>query len=65
VQLLDEVVVDANGSFTLLGRQADLIKIAGRASLARRAQLLLQDLPGLEDGVFYLPPTGNPTERLA
>ncbi|MEP6738784.1 MAG: class I adenylate-forming enzyme family protein [Caldimonas sp.] len=64
VRLLDEVALDANGSFTLLGRRADLIKIAGhRASLAG-LNLLLQDLPGLEDGVLYLPATGNPTERL-
>ena len=25
---------------------------------------MLQDLPGLADGVFYLPATGAPTERL-
>ena len=63
-QLLDEIVVEADGSFTLLGRQADLVKIAGRRASLAGLNLLLQDLPGLEDGVFYLPPTGNPTERL-
>ena len=64
VQLLDEIVVEANGAFTLLGRQADLIKIAGRRASLAGLNLLLQDLPGLGDGVFYLPATGNPTERL-
>ena len=64
VHLLDEIVVEANGSFTLLGRQADLIKIAGRRASLAGLNLLLQDLPGLGDGVFYLPATGNPTERL-
>ena len=64
VQLLDEIVVEANGTFTLLGRQADLIKIAGRRASLAGLNLLLQDLPGLDDGVFYLPATGNPTERL-
>jgi acyl-coenzyme A synthetase/AMP-(fatty) acid ligase len=64
VELLDEIVVEANGSFTLLGRQADLIKIAGRRASLAGLNLLLQDLPGLGDGVFYLPPGGNPTERL-
>jgi len=64
VVLLDELVVERNGSFTLLGRQADLIKIAGRRASLAGLNLLLQDMPGLEDGVFYLPPTGNPTERL-
>ena len=54
----------AGGSFTLLGRQNDLIKIAGRRASLAGLNLLLQELPGLEDGVFYLPATGNPTERL-
>jgi len=63
-QLLDEIVVAANGSFTLLGRQADLIKIAGRRASLAGLNLLLQDVPGLDDGVFYLPRTGNPAERL-
>jgi hypothetical protein len=46
VTLLDEVVVEANGSFTLLGRQADLIKIAGRRASLAGLNLLLQDMPG-------------------
>ena len=64
VTLLDELVFEGNGSFTLLGRQADLVKIAGRRASLAGLNLLLQELPGLDDGVFYLPATGNPTERL-
>jgi acyl-coenzyme A synthetase/AMP-(fatty) acid ligase len=64
VKLLDELVVDPGGSFTLLGRQTDLVKIAGRRASLAGLNLLLQELPGLEDGVFYLPATGNPSERL-
>jgi len=62
--LLDELAIEADGTFALLGRQADLVKIAGRRASLAGLNLLLQELPGLEDGVFYLPPTGNPTERL-
>jgi acyl-coenzyme A synthetase/AMP-(fatty) acid ligase len=63
-QLADRVAVDEEGSFELIGRKTDLIKVAGRrASLAGLNQLLDQ-LPGLEDGVFYLPATESPTERL-
>jgi acyl-coenzyme A synthetase/AMP-(fatty) acid ligase len=62
--LLDEIELKADGRFTLLGRHNDLIKIAGRRTSLAGLNLLLQDLPGLEDGVFYLPATGNPTERL-
>jgi len=62
--LLDALELDAGGGFTLLGRQNDLVKIAGRRASLAGLNLLLQELPGLEDGVFYLPATGNPTERL-
>jgi acyl-coenzyme A synthetase/AMP-(fatty) acid ligase len=62
--LADHIAPDGRGSFALLGRQADLIKIGGRrASLAGLNQLL-QELPGLDDGVFYLPATDAPAERL-
>jgi acyl-coenzyme A synthetase/AMP-(fatty) acid ligase len=63
--LEDAIETDSEGAFRLLGRQGDVIKIAGRrASLAGLNQLL-QDLPGLSDGVFYLPDTGDATQRLA
>lgn len=62
--LADHIAPDQRGGFALLGRQADLIKIGGRrASLASLNQLL-QELPGLDDGVFYLPATDEPAERL-
>lgn len=62
--LADRIAVDARGGFSLTGRHADLIKIAGRrASLAGLNQLL-QQLPGLADGVFYLPASDAATERL-
>jgi acyl-coenzyme A synthetase/AMP-(fatty) acid ligase len=62
--LADQVELDEEGGFKLLGRQADLIKIAGRRASLAGLNLLLQDLPGLVDGVFYLPATGSPTQRL-
>jgi len=62
--LADTIEPDARGGFNLLGRQADLIKIAGRRASLASLNLLLQDLPGLSDGVFYMPQTGAPTERL-
>ena len=64
VAVPDEIAPDADGRFTLLGRHADLVKIAGRrASLAGLDRLLL-DLPGIDEGAFYLPPTDRATERL-
>ncbi len=62
--LADEIEPDGRGGFALLGRQADMIKIGGRRASLASLNLMLQDLPGLTDGVFYLPATGSPTERL-
>lgn len=62
--LADQVELDGQGGFDLLGRHGDLIKIAGRRASLAGLNLLLQDLPGLADGVLYLPATGAPTERL-
>lgn len=62
--LADKIEFDSSDGFKLLGRQSDLIKIAGRRASLAGLNLLLADLPGLIDGVFYLPATGAPTERL-
>lgn len=62
--LADRVELHADGGFTLLGRQSDLIKIGGRrASLAGLNQLLT-DLPGLDDGVFHQPTDAGDDARL-
>ena len=44
--------------------KGDLIKIAGRRASLAGLNLLLSDLPGWVDGVFYQPATGAATERL-
>jgi acyl-coenzyme A synthetase/AMP-(fatty) acid ligase len=62
--LPDQIEIDATGSFELVGRSTDMIKIGGRRASLAGLNLLLEDLPGLEDGVFYLPTSSNPTERL-
>lgn len=64
VRLPDAVEIESDGSFRLLGRATDMIKIGGRRASLAGLNLLLADLPGLEDGVFYLPPTTHGTERL-
>jgi acyl-coenzyme A synthetase/AMP-(fatty) acid ligase len=53
VLLADLVEVDSDGCFRLLGRQADLLEIAGkRASLGDLTRRLLA-IPGVEDGVVF------------
>lgn len=62
--LADKIEFDSSNGFKLLGRQGDLIKIAGRRASLAGLTLLLSELPGLIDGVFYLPASSAPTERL-
>jgi len=63
-RLADQVTLASDGRFQLQGRHADLVKIGGRRASLAGLNLLLQDLPGLRDGVFYLPATQAATERL-
>lgn len=63
-RLADQVELGPEGCFKLLGRHGDLIKIAGRRASLAGLNLLLQDLPGMDDGVLYLPRTDSPTQRL-
>lgn len=63
-RLADDVELASDGSFRLLGRHGDLLKIAGRRASLGGLNLLLQDMPGLKDGVFFLPASDSPTERL-
>jgi acyl-CoA synthetase (AMP-forming)/AMP-acid ligase II len=62
--LADVIDLAADGSFELRGRHADMVKIGGRRASLSGLNLLLQDLPGLTDGAFYLPPSDGPAQRL-
>ncbi|MDB5999762.1 MAG: long-chain fatty acid--CoA ligase [Rhizobacter sp.] len=53
--LSDQIEPVAGGRFRLLGRESDLIKVGGRRASLAGLNLLLQDVPGLDDGTFYLP----------
>ncbi|HSW20742.1 MAG TPA: AMP-binding protein [Ramlibacter sp.] len=62
--LADLVDIAADGRFELRGRHADMLKIGGRRASLSGLNVLLQDLPDLLDGVFFLPATDSPTARL-
>ncbi|HET6605869.1 MAG TPA: AMP-binding protein [Rhodopila sp.] len=66
VMLADEIEPTGEGSFTLQGRKADLVNVAGkRSSLAYLTQQLLA-IDGVRDGVFLMPEqdTATVTPRL-
>ena len=65
VPLTDLIELQTNGNFILLGRESDLINIAGkRASLTDLNQKLLS-INEIQDGVFFVPDENiNSTTRL-
>ena len=63
-ELADQIEPAGDDGFTLLGRQADMIKIGGRRASLAGLNLLLAEMPGLDDGVFYLPASEALDERL-
>ncbi len=64
VTLMDRLKVAADGTFSLEGRDHDLVNIAGkRASLASLTQTLL-DIDGVLDGIIFQPPEPG-DERVA
>ncbi len=66
VPLADAIAFEPDGGFRLLGRRADMVKLAGkRASLSSLNRLLLR-VKGVEDGVFVAPEDldSNPSARL-
>ena len=57
--LADLIEPAGDGGFALLGRQADMVNIAGkRSSLAYLTQVLLR-VPGVVDGAFFVPEEPN------
>lgn len=65
VLLQDLVELLPGGHFRLAGRASDLLEIAGkRASLGELTRRLLA-VPGVLDGVVFLPDSGGPIQRVA
>lgn len=65
--LADLIEPTREGGFILLGRQADMVNIAGkRSSLAYLTQVLLR-VPGVVDGAYFVPEdeSGTDVTRLA
>jgi acyl-coenzyme A synthetase/AMP-(fatty) acid ligase len=61
----DVIEAHDDGTITLLGRSADMIKVAGkRASLVQLTGRLLS-IPGVEDGVVFMPGDGAAPARTA
>jgi len=53
--LTDRVEIEDGRRFRLLGRIADMIKVAGKRSSVEDLNARLRAVPGVADGVFYMP----------
>ena len=66
VAMSDTVELLAADQFRLLGRKSDLVKIAGKRASLAGLNKLLNEIAGVEDGVFVVPDDldRNPVARL-
>jgi len=49
----DQLSVDEEGFFTVTGRSSDLVKIAGKRASLTELNRILNQIDGVEDGIFY------------
>lgn len=54
-QLSDVIELKADGTFTLHGRTADLVNIAGKRTSLASLNHHLNEIEGVQDGVFFMP----------
>ena len=67
VRLMDQLQLRTGNRFRLLGRQSDLVNIAGKRASLTELTATLVDIPGVLDGVIFQPPEAadGPAQRLA
>ena len=67
VPLADELEAAEDGRFRLLGRRADVVKLAGKRASLAGLNRILSEIEGVRDGVFVAPDDldRNPRARLA
>ena len=53
--LSDVIELNADGTFTLHGRTADMVNIAGKRTSLASLNHHLNAIPGVQDGVFFMP----------
>lgn len=57
--LQDLIEIQEHGRFFVLGRQGDMVKIAGKRASLSELNRRLRNLPGVEDGIFYVQASGR------
>lgn len=59
VQLQDNIQIEADGRFTVLGRNRDMVKIGGKRASLTELNRRLKDIDGVEDGFCYIQENGR------
>lgn len=62
VPLADQLEPAGDGRFRLTGRLGDLINVAGKRGSLGEITCRLLEVPGVEDGVVFMPPAENGTD---
>lgn len=66
ITLMDMVEISGQRSFRLVGRNKDMINIAGKRSSLGYLNSILKQVPGVIDGVFFIPTAATSShQRLA
>ena len=61
--LSDVIAGNPDGTFTLHGRSADIVNIAGKRSSLSSLNYHLNEIPGVRDGVFFMPDDSDGATR--
>ncbi|WP_235281936.1 AMP-binding protein [Methyloterricola oryzae] len=64
VALSDRLAIQADGRFQVLGRSADMVKIAGKRLSLSELNRRLAEIPGVEDGLCYIRESGGCEPRV-
>ena len=63
--LQDNIHIETDGRFEILGRHSDMVKIGGKRTSLSELNRRLKDIAGVEDGICFLQTQGANTGRLA
>ncbi len=64
IKLNDRIIILDDDRFRLIGRDSDIINIAGKRGSLYEINQLLQNFSGIRDGVIFLPPQEKTVPRL-
>lgn len=65
ITVMDIVEISGQRNFRLVGRSKDMVNIAGKRTSLGYLNSILKKIPGVDDGVFFIPTAASSHQRLA